>query len=188
MDNEINITYETLFDLLRREKGREELQALDKNFNAQVVKYLQEKMQLLTNEFSEEEKSQAAIQINNIKKILKELYDRREKKILNMAIHNSREPSSLIDTSVMLQNESALYDKTSEVFTKFRENILTNMMDAKPIETPKVDTHVETHEVNPTTKMLRFIHAVPKFLGRELEIFGPFEKEDIATLPTDIAA
>ena len=61
-DKEINITYETLFDLLRREKGREELQDLGETFSQDVVSYLEEKRKILTEDketlgtFSAEEK------------------------------------------------------------------------------------------------------------------------------------
>ena len=36
-------------------------------------------------------------------------------------------------------------------------------------------------------KSVRFIKSVPKFLGPELEIYGPFEENDIASLPSKIA-
>jgi len=37
------------------------------------------------------------------------------------------------------------------------------------------------------TKTVRFLSAVPKFVGRELEEYGPFFAEDIASLPAVIA-
>ena len=37
------------------------------------------------------------------------------------------------------------------------------------------------------TKRIKFTHYVPKFLGREMEVYGPFEPEDIATIPTELA-
>jgi DNA replication initiation complex subunit (GINS family) len=40
---DVKITYETLFDLLRREKNRNELQQLDPSFYLDVVSYLKEK-------------------------------------------------------------------------------------------------------------------------------------------------
>ncbi len=35
--------------------------------------------------------------------------------------------------------------------------------------------------------MVRFISAVPKFVGPELEVYGPFEPEDMASLPKKMA-
>ena len=37
------------------------------------------------------------------------------------------------------------------------------------------------------TKLVRFLYSVPKFVGKELEEYGPFEEEDIANLPIEIA-
>ena len=38
-----------------------------------------------------------------------------------------------------------------------------------------------------SVKTVRFMSAVPKFLGRELEVYGPFEEEDVANLPGEVA-
>jgi hypothetical protein len=34
---------------------------------------------------------------------------------------------------------------------------------------------------------VRFIHAVPQFYGEDAELYGPFDEEDIACLPREIA-
>ena len=44
---EFNISYTTLFELLRREKDREELQKLQKTFFEDVKSYIQEKQKNL---------------------------------------------------------------------------------------------------------------------------------------------
>ena len=58
---------------------------------------------------------------------------------------------------------------------------------------------VETHEppqeseikqgtsTNQDKKKIRFTHAVPKFVGRELEVYGPFESSEIIELPLELA-
>ena len=65
---EVNITYETLFEILRREKNREELQKLDESFFNDVLNYVKEKKQQLNDLqtkddlFAVEEKKKAEIQ------------------------------------------------------------------------------------------------------------------------------
>ena len=108
---EVNITYETLFELLRREKNREELQKLDDSFLNDVLDYLNEKKQQLellktkNDLFAVDEKKKAEIQDENIKKIIRELYERREKKIITIAIDKSRTSESVVDTSTLLKEE-----------------------------------------------------------------------------------
>ena len=90
---EIVITYETLFELLKREKDTTDLQKLEPNFFNYFVDYLNEKKNMLNKEdtlFSYDEKKKVEKQIENAKRIIKEIYESREKKILNIALMKSR--------------------------------------------------------------------------------------------------
>ena len=90
---EINITYETLFEILKREKETTDLQKLDHKFLNDFVDYLNEKMKLLEkddNLFSYEEKKKLEKQIDNARRLIKEIYERREKKIIDLALMKSR--------------------------------------------------------------------------------------------------
>ena len=86
---EISITYETLFEILKREKDITELQKLDQNFFNDFVDYLNEKKKLLEKDdtlFSYDEKKKVEKQIDNAKRLIKGIFERREKKIINIAI------------------------------------------------------------------------------------------------------
>ena len=80
--SEINISYETLFELLRREKTRDELQKLEDSFFTDVVNYLKEKEEFLQNQkkkqdlFAADEIYKAEKQLENIKLVefLKKTY------------------------------------------------------------------------------------------------------------------
>jgi DNA replication initiation complex subunit (GINS family) len=195
------ITYETLFDLLRNEKSREELQPLDKAFYPGVVDYLRDKQQLIADNtssagapggsesiFSDVEREKTVKQLDNAKKLLRELYERREKKIMNMAIINSR-TGGLLDKSALLEEEKLLFERSTQMLEGFRADILYRLLSGKepavaasaaaPVESAaKPDTEVQ---------MIRFIESVPKFMGQSLEVYGPFEVDDIANLPKKIA-
>jgi len=132
-NKEINITYETLFELLRREKNREELQKLDDNFFSDVVNYLKDKksaLELPKNDiFAAEERRKAENQLGNIKNILKEIYEKREKKIMHMALDMSRTSvgilnSEIIDTSNMLKEEKELFDCLVQNLNNIRKGVL----------------------------------------------------------------
>lgn len=200
-DKEINITYETLFELLRREKNREEIQKLDSGFLTEVANYLKEKIELGIQQrgkndlFAAEETRKAELQLINIKKILRELYEKRERKILNMAIDASRSSVSLIETANLIKEEKRIFDELVEILNKFRKGILYHLLEgmepnikeeAKPEEKPQEETGEEKPKEAKLTKLIRFNHAVPKFVGKDLEVYGPFEENDMANLPSEI--
>jgi len=83
--SDISITYDLLFDVLRAEKSRDELQKLDEKFYKNVVEYINSKESAINNPNTpHSERELTRIQLSNVKKLLIELYDRREKKIINL--------------------------------------------------------------------------------------------------------
>src|SRR3990172_1372850 len=134
---EVVLTYETLYELLRREKSREELQKLDEGFIKDTLNYLREKQQayddnLTKNDiFSQSERDKLHIQIANIRKILKDLYDIRERKIINMAINKSRTNSHIVDTQNLLSQEQVMFESLHSVLSQYRTGILHRMLELR---------------------------------------------------------
>lgn len=218
MDQANKLTYELLFDMLRNEKSREELQALDKNFFADLTDYIQDKERLIRDNsdsqlFSGLEREKTMKQLENAKRLIKELYERREKKVLNLAMISSR-TGGLLDKSAMLPVEQKLFERLSVMLEEFRNDILYRIMggsmpelreqvpavgatvssvSAHPLGSPLPASHPAASQTTPSTSsgkdtvLVRFTHSVPKFIGKELEVYGPFESEDIANLPRQIA-
>ena len=90
----------------------------------------------------------------------------------------------------MLNLEKKVYDKVIQNLDKFRVEILHNVILGKLIETvtvkkePKDLKKVE----NPKNqaKEVVFKQKMSKFVGTDLNNYGPYEKGDIAQLPEDI--
>ena len=192
-EDEVKITYNTLFEILKREKDREEIQKLDNNFIQNLVSYLNEKKRVIEKEqkdldfFSEEEKNKLMLQLQNIKKLIRDLYDRREKKIIAMALNKSRTGSSLIDTTNLLPIEKKLFEELVEILQKFRkENLFKIINEYKLPEniSPQEPKELKTQE-NPTR--IRLMDNVPEFAGTDLKIYGPYEKDQVVELPKEIA-
>ncbi|MFH1209205.1 MAG: hypothetical protein V1663_00230 [archaeon] len=178
------ITYETLYEILRREKTRQELQQLEKTFLKDISKYLEEKNNFLQSQnqkssifAKESEKTQK--QIENIKRILKELYERRETKIIQMAVYASRTNTN-IDLNAILPEELEFYNKILLDFKTARDSILNTLIEDRKPE-PKLIKRDE--ELKP----VRFISYIPSFVDQDLNNYGPFEPEDIALLPEPIS-
>ncbi len=218
----ITVTYEALFDLVVREKSRDELQALSPNFFADLAGYLSEKRSMLSVQ-SAEEKERASRQLQNINRLIRELYDRREKKIINMALARSRAAADIIDTTALLAEERAMFEGLVSQLDLFRNAVLASLLEAKAPNLNTEDkqaraealaaasrtiTSIATSAITGTnfpagtsgsgnesaaaaataaTRLIRFLHPVPRFVGKELEVYGPFDQEDIANLPKEIA-
>ena len=189
------ITSESLFELWRREKYDKQLQKLDPEFFRKVIQYTEEKEAILEAQkskgsiFSSEiEKTQR--QLDSIKKITKELYELRENKLLFLALVSSR-LNEKEDLSNMLEEEKRFYHDVLEILNSYRSNVLLNILSKKlPSleEKPKsIKTDALKEEPEDNTKLIRMLHPVPKFVGEDLNIYGPFEEEEVCNLPRKAA-
>lgn len=191
MDKEITITYETLFELLRLEKNRAELQQLSPTFFADVISYIQEKQLNLEKAEQKQglftERDKLRNQLDNIRRIIKELYEKRETKIISTAVNKSRTGSNIIDTSSLLAEERQFFEQIVELLDRFRNNTLMQLLYGQPFATPAPKPTAPSLPKPKETTLVRFVKPVPQFVGKELEVYGPFEEEDVANLPTEIA-
>lgn len=194
---EVALTYEALYEILRREKSREELQELSPGFFQDVLNYLKEKQQIIddtankTDTFSLDEHEKTQLQLVNTKKLVRELYDRREKKILDMALNKSRTRSNLIDTTNLLGQEKYLFESIVSVLGSFRKKVLQRVLNLQPAEEAAQETTPREPQKSPepasASKHVKFIKPVEQFVGEEGELYGPFQPEDKAELPRVIA-
>lgn len=191
--SDLAISYDLLFDILRYEKSREDLQALDKDFYRKVVEYLKQKdATMLSINTPTSERELTRIQINNIKKILQEIYDRREKKIINSALYKIKTDSEMINTSVLLEEERIMFDNLFLLFSKYKSTIIDNVLNHRIPFAENIDLHgpqkKQERIIDPEKIVsIRFVKPVPRFLGPELDTYGPFEEQDIASMPYKLA-
>src|SRR3989338_1476783 len=105
MGEERVITYETLYDILRKEKSSNELQDLDESFLQDVFEYLRDKKSLVTNQpsesmFSLEEQRRTQQQLENAQRLLRDIYEWRGKKNLLLARDASRSRALIVNKAV----------------------------------------------------------------------------------------
>ena len=185
------ITYETLYEILRLEKSRKELQRLDDNFFLNVVKYLEEKKAILHSQenkdsiFALQNIEKTRKQLENVQKIFRELYEKRESKILQLALFCSRTNNKLQDTSMLLEEEKLLYTLLLEQLTAFRTGIQDRLIEGKKPQIVLVGNHETPQEKK--NKLVRFVQAVPQFVAEDMNTYGPFEAEDVAHLPIRVS-
>ena len=175
------ITHEAIYEILVKEKARQDLQKIDPEFFNQLSKYLEEKELILKSQKEKdsfpEEIKKTEKQLKTITQLSNEITERRKRKILDLALLNSRTPTAIKEKN-LLQNEEILYDSILATLKQFSIN------NSKEEETKVLKN--EDSESNSTT-LVRFIHSVPRFVGTDNNIYGPFIKEDVANLPEKTA-
>jgi DNA replication initiation complex subunit (GINS family) len=172
------ITYNELYDALRKERYSEQLQFIPKSFMKDVAIYLQDKKEIASKE--NDDFSDAILktkkQFENSIAIFKELMLRRKKKILELAFIATETGISKRDFENMLAIEKECFDEIMKTLEKEDKKI------AKALK--GVD---DGDEEMPKNKMVVFIADADEFLDLDGNKLGPFKKGDVANLSQEIA-
>lgn len=131
MANAEQLTFEKLFDILRTEKSNVALQRLPDSFYDDVIGYLEAKTALVKQDAEIGDFDMAMQQLRNARKVVQEIYDRREKKIISLALSKSRTADSVTDTSSMLEEELQFYTSVVQLFSEYRVGILQEILALK---------------------------------------------------------
>jgi len=169
------ITYNDLYEILRKEKYSEKLQVLPKNFMADIREYFQEKKKISEKGgdlFSDTIKKSKK-QLENAVSIFKELMLRRKKKLLDLAFLATETGITKRDYENMLEHEKKLFDKLADSIGAMDKEIFSFM-------------NGELGEEQKKNEMVVFKKDVDEFLGLDGEKLGPFKEGEIANLDKEI--
>ena len=168
--------YDTLFEAWRRERHREELQPIQEGFYSEMTKYisqLREQSHMLDTSSIKGRISQKEGEY--AERLLKELSQMRLRKIVKAELDGAA-----ITGSSLSREESAFHADLRGVLSSHEERLKSILMgrepqiDAKP--PPRTDH-----------KVVRFLQAVPAIIGMDMETYGPFNPEDVVSLPIENA-
>jgi len=166
--------YDELYEAWKREKENVEIQRLSKNFYAKIADYvrkIREESRML-----DEKTTKAKLlrrEFKNVKDMVKELVRLRYDKALTKSLARETVPKE-----VLTEEEEKLHGEIlplAEAYQAFLKDILQGRL--SPIE----------KEEKPKKMLLRFILGIPAIVGSDMKTYGPFEPEDIATLPLENA-
>ena len=170
------ITYEDIYEALRKEKYSEQLQQLPKNFLEEISEYLKEKNAIASKESNvfSEIITKTKKQIENSVSILREILLRRKKKILSMAFISAETGISKRDVENMFSFEQELFEAVVKVLeeTEKQQNSILSGGKEKELK----------------NELIRFVSDTDQFMDSEGNALGPFKKGEIANLPKEITA
>jgi DNA replication initiation complex subunit (GINS family) len=159
---EETITFELIRSIQREEQRSPKLTKLPEEFFLNVDGYLQQKRRVA--ETKEDRKGE--LESKNIERLIEDIFNRRERKILNQALIAAR-------TNIPPEN------LTEEEKVFFDDIIIT--IKARRLSIDKMLGNEKREEVN----MVVFKEDVPEFVASDMKTYGPFKKGDIAKLPDE---
>ena len=170
------LTYNDIYEALRKERYSEQLQSLGKNFVQEVSAYLKEKKGISekSEDIFSEAISKTKKQFENAISMFKELMLRRKKKLLSLAFVAAETGISKRDYENMLAFEKETFDKIMESM-EIGDKKLTKLFNGQEQEEQKKN------------KLITFLQDTDEFLGLDGGKIGPFKKGEISNLPVDIA-
>ena len=154
------------FELIRKTQLEEQkvstLTRLPTNFFGAVSNYLEQKKKLVMGD-----DRKGSLEIKTIERLVEDIFNRRERKILNAAIINAR---SGIPPENLDEGEKPFYNSIVSLVRNRRQDLLKNLLSGQ-------------HEQAAPTVVFR--EDIPQFVGTDEQTYGPFKKGDTAKLPEE---
>lgn len=185
------ITYETIRNAHRAEK-EEELQKLPLGFFDSVRSWFSHKEKL--------KDTTSLLEVENAKKLLEDVINRRERKIVLSALRTVRgelPPASLTDDErkffdQLVNTLKAFGNEMTEKFRSYADIAEEKVEEAKKsVEELKsevpVEKQVENKFIKPNGKLLvKALVDLPRFVGSNMESYGPLKIGDVIYVPDEV--
>jgi len=170
------LTYNDIYELLRKEKFSETLQQLPKNFLIDVAEYLNEKKEqsAMGSDLFTDSVAKTKKQLENSIAIFKEMMLRRKKKLLNLVFVAAETGIMKRDYENMLGLERELFEKMVKSFEE-SEKELSNVFLQKKIDEKKKN------------RMIIFNQDVEQFVDLLGNTAGPFASGELANIENEVA-
>ena len=162
------ITFEYIRKVQREEQYEVKLSKIPDDFYEKTKKYLEQKQKLAKKKGDR----LSEMELINIQRILEDVYNRRETKILNKAILAIR---TGIPVENLTKNEEKFFRQLVELLRFHRQKTL-NILTKKTKE-----------KKEPKLEKLKFTQDIPAFMGPDLKKYGPFKLGEEGEIPIENA-
>ncbi len=153
------LTYDELRRLQRKEMASAALVSLPEGFYSEATELLEKHESALKGGFS----IQLAREYENTLKIIRDIYSRREGKILLRAMRAARTGE---EVDGLASEEKALLSSVVTLLEKNRERFEHRISPKKALEAPVQQD---------SQKKLAFLMDLPEFVGLDGSVYGPFK-------------
>jgi len=160
------ITFELVRKIQREEQRLPKPTKLPENFYQNVNNYVQQKRK--TAESMGDRKT--GFEVKNIEMLIEDIFNRRERKILNGALIAVR---TGIPPENLAEEEKAFFDLVVNSIKDRRASVLSHVFE----EAKEQEAVSEAQVV--------FKEDIAEFVGSDLRKYGPYKKGDVVILPED---
>ncbi len=180
MDEE-EITYKTLRKIQDLEKNSSQLTHITKQFYTYSQTYLKTLEQNLSKKQDTPQYKLFQDEFENTKRIIKNIYELREKKIVQAALSTIRGATPTLDN--ILPEEQTLFQTLIEVLENNRKNILHQPKKKQQTNKEQQQKSPKSANTNPIAQVIK---DMPEFVGTDMNTYT-LKKDDILSLPEDMS-
>ncbi|NHI91370.1 MAG: hypothetical protein EAX96_02630 [Candidatus Lokiarchaeota archaeon] len=163
--------YETLLKLWDKENDKESLNLLPKDFRIKIHSHV-EKLQQIMNSYNEEsiEKGLIENEIHEFMQLLSDFLKIRLNKLICLTIEGIE-----IEKSHLMVEEKKLIESFKSALAIF--------YDSFNVKSDQNEMNTNIIESSANLVVIRILEDIEEMVGIDLKNYGPFKKEDIATIP-----
>ena len=167
--------YDELYRAWVKEKEREDLQPLPRDFYSRLAAYMkriEEESRMLDKRTV---KGRAILkEEENAKRLIEDLARTRLEKIIHTILEEK-----IISTTILSEEEAILYENISSEIESYRSLVRKALRGQQP--------KVEKKAAQKGMIVVRILKDVPAIIGADMKTYGPYKPEDIAALPQENA-
>jgi len=167
------ISYETIRAAHRQEK-EEELQKLPDNFFDAIRNWFSYKQIKKDNS--------SILEIENAKKLVDDLINRRQRKLVLAALGTIR---GQVPPRYMSEEEQKFFDQLIIILKNYKTKMGQEIKNYDVVAEEQIDEIKKT--INELTIKIKILSDIPEFIGEDSQKYGPFKNQEIVTLPRQIA-
>ncbi len=182
--DEDDISYKALRKIQQQEKKLPLLTRINQNFYKKFSEYLRNLQRIAENEEKSQRIQLFNDEIQNTKNIALNIYELREKKIVQAALSKVR--GGKPDLKNLLEIEKELFDSLVEQIIVSRKELLEQKIEKK-IKTKLAQVTGEKENKNNTNAIVQVTQDTPEFVGTDMKTYL-LRKDDILTIPEEMSA
>lgn len=176
-----------LLDIYRKEKMSPYLQELEEDFYEGIRGVIRElEAQYDESRGDTKRESKLLRELENVKSVILELYEIRERKVVLGALNYVRRGGEEIEFENFTGEEEKMLEDVASLLKENRKSVLEGGSGNKVKRTPR-KKNSEKKETEPENKIplitVRISKDLPSIVGADGKVYGEFKEEDVVSLP-----